>query len=740
MTSTSTSTIPRTLDLNLRLGGVTCVACTDLIERDLHADKGILSIQASYTLRRAFVTIDANITSSAAIIARIEKLGYHAYAESVDKISDAEIKNNRRELFRLLVAMLLLMQSMMFMYPFYTSNEADMGASVANLMRWANLVLTLPMVFYCATPIFKGAWAEVRLRSLGMDTPVTVAIVVAFVASVDATVRGVGHIYYDSITMFVALLLAARYVQFKALNKAAGYLNQVLQHKRLFAERVANFPQSKQTSLVPADELAVNDVVFIASGETVPADAVLIEGATTCSQALITGESQPINKTVGDALLAGAVNIEQAVYARISAARGASQLDAIERLAQQSALHKPASMLMAERAARVFLYGLMVVCAGAAVYWWFFDASQIVPVVVAILIITCPCALALAVPTVLTAASSALARHNVLVVNPQALEKLAKVNAFAFDKTGTLTQDMQTLERIIVTPAALELGFEQNELIQIAATLEAASRHPIALALRKALQTLDLPERMDDVDALELRVGQGVFGTLAGESFRVGKPSFAAQGAVELPIEAVNYSVAAIANEAGVVLAWFMLHDQIRPHGAALVGALQKARCDVLLISGDKADVVQPFAAQLGIASCYADSTPADKLRIVSNLQTQGKTVAMTGDGLNDAAVLQQADVAIAMGHGSSLTQMQADLVVRSGDLADIHAAYFISLRVQKLIRQNLAWAVVYNLIAIPLAATGNVTPLIASIGMAVSSLVVVFNALRILRPTKKLG
>lgn len=733
---------PRLTDIRLRLGGIACVACTDLIERDLKQVDGVYNPQANYTLRRAFLQLDTTKIKPNDVIQRIEKLGYHAFEEQTIGISDAEKKQQRMELFRMLVAVLLLMQSMMFMYPFYSASEADMGESIVRLMKWSNLVLTLPVMFFCATPIFKGSWAEIRMRQLGMDTPVAVALIVAFVASTYATVMNSGHVYFDSITMFVGLLLVARYIQFKALNKAAGYLNEVMQHKRLFAEKVQTYPNDKSVQLTPADELLIDDVVFIASGEVIPADAVLIEGSTTCSQALLTGESQPINKNVGDALLAGSTNIEQGVYARITAARGSSELDTIERLAQQSALHKPTLAKAAETMARYFLYGLVTICAIAAVYWALHDASRIVPVVVSILIITCPCALALAIPTVLTAATSALAKHHVLVIQPQALENLAAVNVFAFDKTGTLTEDVQTLEHIEMTAAAKAMDFSANDALQIAATFESASRHPIALALRKSLQDLNLPERMAEVEAMSLVVGQGVEGVLAGYAYRIGKPSFAAErelSAEELPHQIEGKSVALLCSD-GELLAWFVLSDQTRAHAKELVSALRHDKCDVVLISGDKKDVVEPFAASLNITQAFANATPADKLAQVQNWQAQGKSVAMTGDGINDAPVLQQANVAIAMGHGSSLTQMQADLVIQSGDLSDVYAAHRIARNARSIMYQNLTWALLYNLIAIPLAATDNVNPLIASIGMAASSLLVVLNALRVLRPVKKLG
>ena len=615
------------------------------------------------------------------------------------------------------------------------------------LMRWANLLLTLPAMFYCAIPIFRGAWAEWRLRKIGMDTPVTIAIWVAFISSTIAVFTGEGHLYFDSVTMFVGLLLSVRYVQNRALSKAGLYLNNVLQHQRLFAERVQDYPAQKNTSLIPADELKTGDVIFIASGEVIPHDAELIEGQTACSQALLTGESVPITKRVGDTLLAGSMNIEQGIYARITQSGESSELAAIERLAHKAALHKPALALLAEKAARVFLYGLLIVSALTAVYWYQHNPDRVIEVVVSVLIITCPCALALAVPTVMTAAQSALAERHVLVIQPEAIEKLGKVNQYVFDKTGTLTEDVQTLNQIHLTEAAHARQLNDTQVLQIAATLEAASRHPIALALRKALQERNASERMNDVTAMELIVGQGVQGSLNQTHYRVGKPSFAIDSETpkgepntnQTPAIEQGNSVAVLSEQSADgqwhALAWFALSDRTRAGAPELIRELQKT-ADIALISGDKTDVVQGFAQHVGLNSpnIIANAQPQDKLNWVTERQKQGYHIAMTGDGLNDAPVLQQADVAIAMGQGASLAQIQADMVVQSSDLNDVYAAHMIARRTQTLIKENLIWSVLYNVIAIPLAAFGMVTPIIATIGMLASSMIVVGNSLRILR------
>ena len=739
-TESSPTNLNRLTDVQLRLGGIACVACTDLIERDLKTADGVVNPTANYTLRRAFLQIDPSKISVDAVIKRIEKLGYYAYPESANEMGEAEKQNQRREFFRMLVAVLLMMQSMMFMYPYYFEHT-DMDMSTDVLMRWSNLFLTLPAVFYCALPIFRGAWAEWRLRQIGMDTPVTIAIWVAFIASTVAVFKGEGHLYFDSVTMFVALLLVVRYIQNRALSKAGLYLNNVLQHQRLFAERVQDYPTQKNAQLIPAEELKIGDVIFIASGEVVPHDAELIEGQTACSQALLTGESVPITKRVGDVLLAGSMNIEQGIYARIMQSNDHSELAAIERLAHKAALHKPALALLAEKAARVFLWGLLLVSAGAGLYWYQHDPSRVVEIVVAVLVITCPCALALAVPTVMTAAQSALAERHVLVIQPEAIEKLAKVNQYVFDKTGTLTEDVQTLHTVHLSEHAVAINMTEVDALQIAATLEAASRHPIALALRKALQNYSVPERMNDVMAMELVVGQGVTGTLLEKHYRIGKPPFALNREPltnEIPTTEQGYSVAVLSVQNGDTwdaLAWFALSDRTRTGAQALIKQLQKT-ASIALVSGDKTDVVQGFAHSIGLdaQNVVANAHPQDKLDWVRARQAQGYRIAMTGDGLNDAPVLQQADVAIAMGQGASLAQMQADLVVQSSDLNDIYAAHMIARRTQVLIKENLVWAVLYNVIAIPLAAMGWVTPIVATIGMLASSMIVVTNSLRILR------
>ena len=741
-----TGALSKLTDVQLRLGGIACVACTDLIERDLQGAEGVVNPTANYTLRRAFLQIDPARTSVEQVIERIEKLGYHAYAEAANAMGEAEKKNQRRELFRMLVALFLMMQSMMFMYPYYFQHT-DMDMSADALMRWSNLLLTIPSVFYCAIPIFRGAWAEWRLKKIGMDTPVVIAILVAFISSTIAVLRGQGHLYFDSVTMFVGLLLTVRYIQNRALSKAGLYLNNVLQHQRLFAERVQDYPAQKNTDLIPAEELKTGDVIFIASGEVVPHDAELIEGQTACSQALLTGESVPITKRVGDTLLAGSMNIEQGIYARIRQSGESSELAAIERLAHKAALHKPALALLAEKAARVFLYGLLIVSALTAVYWGLHDPDRVVEIVVAVLIITCPCALALAVPTVMTAAQSALAERHVLVIQPEAIEKLAKVNQYVFDKTGTLTEDVQTLNQIHLTEAAHARQLGETQVLQIAATLEAASRHPIALALRKALQERNAPERMNDVTAMELIVGQGVQGSLHQTHYRIGKPSFALENdtpkhdlnANSTPTIEQGNSIAVLSEQSADgqwhALAWFALSDRTRAGAAELIRELHKT-ADITLISGDKTDVVQGFAHSVGLPeqNVIANAQPQDKLNWVTERQKHGYRIAMTGDGLNDAPVLQKADVAIAMGQGASLAQIQADMVVQSSDLNDVYAAHMIARRTQTLIKENLLWSVLYNVIAIPLAALGMVTPIIATLGMLASSMIVVGNSLRILR------
>jgi len=553
-----------------------------------------------------------------------------------------------------------------------------------------------------------------------MDVPVALGIGGAFVASAWATLGAGGAVYYDSITMFVALLLVARYAELRARQKAAAAIETVARDLPATAERIAG----NDVDTVAATALASGDVIRVAAGAVLAADGVVVDGISSVEEALVTGESRPLRKVAGDRVLAGSVNRESPLTVRVTAAGRATTLASLTRLVERAADARPRSVRLAERTASWFVGALLVIAAGAVLYWSQQDPARVWSVAFAVLVVSCPCALSLATPAAMAVAAGTLGRRGVLVVRPDALEVLARARHAVVDKTGTLTAGHPSVAEV-----EIDGRVDRAACLAAAAALEAGAAHPIAQALR-ANATASVA-----ATGVVATPGEGVEGVIAGRRYRCGRPSWVAQlgaGARQgsAPADAM---LAALGDDRGW-LATFTLRDPMRPGSRRLVRALRNLRMALTLVSGDRKAVVERLAERAGIVHWRADARPDDKRGFIAALQRDNAVVAMIGDGVNDAPALAQADVSIAMGEASALAQWTADIVVLGQDIENVGFAFVMARRTFAVIRQNLGWAIGYNLVAIPLAATGHVSPLVASIGMSVSSLVVVANALRLMR------
>jgi len=623
------------------------------------------------------------------------------------------------------VALRAMMQVMMLAVPSYLADDTVEREQQA-LLEWSSLVLTLPVVLYAAWPFLCGAWRSVRLRRLGMDVPVAIGVIGAFAASAWAVATGLGPVYFDSVTMFVALLLVARYAELRAREKAAGAVERVARELPPTASRLARYP-SRDAETVAARELGAGDVILIAAGAPVPADGVIVEGASSVEEALLTGESRPRRKRRGERVLAGSLNRESPLVVRVTAAGQATTLAALARLVERAADARPRSVRIAERAAAWFVAVLLAVAAGAALIWLQHDPSRALSVTFAVLVVSCPCALSLATPAAVAVGAGALGRRGVLAVRPDALETLSRTTHVVLDKTGTLTFGRPRVAGIEPLGA-----IDASTCLAVAAALEEGVAHPVATALRAAART--------PLFAVEVRCvpGDGVEGIVDGRCYRCGRPEWVAELAGhELP-RAVRAApadsiVVALADENGW-LAVFTLEDALRPGSRELIGNLQRLGMQVTLLSGDRRESVERVARNAGIARWQAGARPEEKCAFIRARQDEGEVVAMVGDGINDAPALGQADVSLAMGEASSLAQWTADVVVLGEDTAAVAHAFRIARRTRRVIGQNLSWAFAYNATAIPLAAMGFVSPLAAAAGMSLSSILVVGNALRLWR------
>ena len=715
-------------EASLLLEGITCAACIWLNEQHVGKLPGVTAVDINYATRRARVRWDESRIKLSDILAAIAAIGYRAYPYDAAKNEEISRKERRDALWRLWVAGFGMMQVMMYAYPVYIAN-GDMTPDIESLMRWASLALTLPVIFYSSAPFFKNAWRDLKLRRVGMDVPVALGVGAAFLASCWATVVQAGEVYFDSVTMFIFFLLGGRFLEMSARQKAVGVTEALAKLLPAFAQRFHTYPGGEAEQCLVAD-LHPGDHVLIRPGDIVPADGVVVDGVGCANESLLTGESKPVPKVVGDVVTGGSINAESPLVVRVEQVGEGTRLSAIVNLMERAAAEKPRIVETADRIASYFVGALLLVAVVVAVGWYFIDPTKALWITVSVLVVTCPCALSLATPIALTVAAGALAKDGLLVTRGYAIETLARATHFVFDKTGTLTTGHMHLKEVWVAE-----GYERDRVLAMAAALERGSEHPVAAALRRAAE--------GDPIVAESQLnqpGMGVEGVIAGVTYRLGRPDFAIPAgggsvANEKLAEWLLFgeTVVALAN-GNACIALFRIGDELRAEAKVLVREMKALGKHLVLLSGDAPEVAQRIGAELGIDDIRAGVSPQGKHECVAALQASGAVVAMIGDGVNDAPVLAQAQVSIAMGGGAQLARTQSDFVLLSENLDHLRVGVLRAKKALRVIHQNLWWSFAYNFVALPLAIAGYVTPWLAGIGMSASSLLVVLNSLRIQR------
>jgi Cu2+-exporting ATPase len=468
---------------------------------------GVSAIEINYATRRARVRWDERSIKLSDILAAIQTIGYRAYPYDAERSEQVANRERRSMLWRVFVAGFGMMQVMMYAFPVYVAGEGDMTWDIELLLRWASLLLTLPVVLYSAAPFFQRAWRDVRLRRLGMDVPVALGVGSAFAASLWATLTDGPEVYFDSVTMFVFFLLGGRYLEMIARQKAVRGVEELGKALPSFAERIDGWPQRGAGDRVPTSQLVAGDIVRVRPGEVIPVDGIVVEGMGEANEALLTGESLPVPKRIGDGVTGGSINISSPLLLRVEHVGDSTRLAAIRRLMERAASEKPRIAALSDRVAVYFIVTLLVLAGLTGVVWYVIDPDRALWVFVSVLVVACPCALSLATPTALTVATDALARMGVLVTRGHAIETLARANHFVFDKTGTLTHGRMRLEEV------LALGRrDQVELVRLAAALEQGSEHPVASGLREASGAALLPTASD----VRAETGQGMCGMIEG--------------------------------------------------------------------------------------------------------------------------------------------------------------------------------------------------------------------------------
>ncbi|MEY3885634.1 MAG: hypothetical protein RIS87_1409 [Pseudomonadota bacterium] len=739
---------------SLLLDGLRCAACSGIIERGLQAMPGVLSARVSMSKRRAVVIWSPAMTVPSKILRAVQVLGYSASPASHNENQLNATAKSRAAFWRWMVAGFCMMQVMMYASPSYFTKASEISSDIRYLLNWASWLLSLPVLLFSSSSFFSNAIRDLKLKQISMDLPVALGIAITFLVSSAATFEPNswwGHtVYFDSMTMFVFFLLSARLIEVKLHSKTLGSLELLVSRIPENTER-QNLDGS--FSRVLNSQLKVGDIVRVNIGEAFPADGELVLLGTnsdnpasdsasmnsiTVDESLLTGESTPIQKNLHDKVIAGSYNLGQTVHVVLETIGESTQYGKIVNLINQAAIEKPRLSQLADRVARPFLLFVILSAAIAAALLWDIDRGRALMTAAAVLIVTCPCALSLATPAAMLSSASAFVKRGILIRRLQAIESIANVDTVIFDKTGTLTED-----HIQVMAISHKDGLSEASALALAASIAQYSQHPISRALLKNYQQINSKNSdpaLDKIDLVDVQeeIGAGIsaavknnvlttnYQTLISGRLKFGSAKFCDIQDTE-PFKQQVYLT-----DSNGWLATFSLQEAIKTNAATAIKQLKEIHLNVELLSGDQSYTVLHMANEIGISQFQAACSPNDKLLRLQALKEQGKKILMVGDGLNDGPILASAHVSIAMGKGVPLTLAHADYILLNGDISLIPAIIQHARKTMSIIKQNIAWAIVYNLVSIPLAFSGFLSAWLAGLGMALSSLIVVANALRL--------
>lgn len=700
----------------LLLGGITCAACTWLIEQSMTQVPGVNQALVNLQQSRLDIRFDPAAIPLSEIFSRVDALGYRPrpYQTSTQRLQMSQ--EYRTELRRLAVAGLGMMQVGMFAVALHAGDIQGIESQYQGLLRWVSLLVSSFVVVFSARPFFTSAWRHLRQATLVMDLPVALAIGLAWLASAWATFSGSGQVYFDSVVMFTFFLLTGRFLERRVRQR----------HALTWFDAESTLPNAVATWRlgewvnVPRVQLQAGDSILILAGDTVPVDTKVDEGNSAVREDTFNGEHLPREVGVGDTIYAGTVNTDGALQGQVLGSYRESRLAALQRSVEQAQTEKPQLAQLADRIASWFVAGILLVTTATAILWSQHDPAQAFWVTLSVLVISCPCALALATPAALTSAASALRASGVIVRGENALEALSRTTHLIFDKTGTLTEGALN----IVTTQALG-SVQSDELLAVGAALQQYSGHPVARAF-------DGIPASTGLERVEYHVGAGLEGYRHNVRYRMGSEAFCRQLADSLPPPPVGELYWIALCRENEPLAWIGLDDRTRTEAPSVIKTALQAGMQVELLTGDSSPQGPSLARTLGIEHVASGLTPQQKMVHVQELQGDSAVVTMVGDGLNDAPVLGLADASFAVAGATDLARTQADFVIVGGDLQVVIQTWRKARQCRRIIMQNFAWALGYNLGAIPLAALGYIPPWAAAIGMSLSSLLVVANSLRL--------
>ena len=721
----------------ISIDGISCAACAWLIEMQLATFNGVIGINVNATTRRATIKWQKDRVKLSDIIKKIEILGYQAFPFKANNVEQQNKKQNKTFIKRLGISGILMMQVMMIAAGLYYGEYSGMAKHTEIYLRWANLFLCFPIVSYGAFPFYTGAYRALRVKRLSMDLPVTIAIFLAYSASVWATITQQGEVYFESVAMFTFLLLIGKYLEFSARSRAADVSANLLKLMPMTATKIFN----NEEIFIAAKNLLINDTVLIKPGELVPADGIIIEGKSQLNEAMLSGESLPVTKTIDDKVFAGTINGDSNLSIQVNQSRSHSLLSQLIRLSESSQAYKPKIALLSDKIAQYFVACILITSILTFYYWLQYQPEQAFWITLSVLVVTCPCALSLATPTALTCATTRLNKAGIMIKSAHVLETFPLVNHVAFDKTGTLTTGNFVISKIQLVDEDLQ---DKNLILAQSAALESHSEHALAKAFK--------PYREHHIQATKIVVhpGQGVSGQIDQDTFKIGKPAWLLENKNTGTSDFEKYkNVQCVFLKNEVLIAAFTLEDKTREDAKGLITTLNQNNISTLILSGDNSHGCNKVGRDLSIVQVHSGLSAQDKVNIIKSISAEPPqhinrntssnknlvpVVAMIGDGVNDTPVFGASHVSIAMGNATDITKNGADVILLNNKLSSVITLMSVSKKNKRIIWQNYAWAFGYNAVVLPLAVAGFITPYMAVIGMSVSSLIVITNSLRLLR------
>lgn len=720
-------------ELHLLVEGIHCAACVWLIERSLGTLEGVNNAQVNLAGKRLLVRWNNNLIKLSNIMQRLADIGYSAVPFDPESAEGAIKKQNRSLLFRMAFAGFAMMNLLWISIALYTGADTADGGQFLGLFQWIGFALATPTLLYSGWPFLRGAWAGLRHFHATMDLPIAIGATATYLYSTYITISDtpVGDVYFDTVVNFIFVILIGRYLEAMFKRQAVASTQRLLD----LQPRVATILKGDEEQLVPIRTVKTGDMALVKAGYKIPVDGTVLKGHSTVDESMLTGESEPVTKVIGDTVSAGTVNVSSALTLRVEGTLRDTALGRIIRLVEEAQASKAPIQCTADRIVPWFVVTTLLLATITFSYWLSTNFELALMAATSVLIITCPCAFGLATPMSIAVASGLGARNGILVKNGTVLETLSRVSHIVFDKTGTLTKGRMRVREIM--PAK---GIEANELLELAAVVERYSEHSIARAIIEAAEEQQVNPLVKTPEAFRGEPGHGVMAYVGEKSVVLGTTKWLQQQGITITDEFIStidslekqaftcVHIGLDQHYAGIIA----IADELRPDAAKLVSELRRAGIRMTLLSGDRRRVAEAVARELGGMEVIAEVLPQDKDRVISELQQQGEWVAMVGDGINDAPALIRANIGIAIGSGTDASVESADIVLMSDELDKVRLAAALSRRTLRTIRQNIGLSLTYNLIMVPLAMLAYITPLFAAIAMPISSLLVIGNAARI--------